>query len=270
MIRTLMLMALLLAVGASWAADVQVLATPPLPLPNPVKNAGFEIVDARGLPDEWKFTTANPENFEQNWVAQGHFGPGSVRVMALTGIMSGYWTQSLLVKPDTEYVLRVWYRHGGGKMLIRAHGGNPEGRTVDERFYDTSMRKHFLVPVFLKPEYMKGGDLNQWRLCRLPFKTIPNMEWISISLGIFFSGGEVWFDDVSVTEAKTDLTVRVTGAVEKLRVLDEQGKAVFESGKSDQGLQKTLPGVASDGVYTIEVTEPGGNVRTMRYPEVAK
>ena len=269
--RTVTLVVMILALGAAWAAEVQVSANPSLPLPNLVKNPGFEAVDAQGQPAQWTFGTANPENFEQNWLPEGRSGPGSLRVMARTGIMSGYWNQSVPVKPNTDYVLRVWYRLGGGKMLIYAHGGTPDGKTVDQRFWDSSMRSHYLVPAFLRPEYMKGGDANQWRLCRLPFKTLPNMEWITVSLGIFFSGGEVWFDDASVTEATTDLTVRVKGPVEKLRVLDEEGKALFETGKSDQGLDKTLPGVPADGVYKIEVTEPGGNVRTVLYlEEVAK
>lgn len=153
--------------AAAMAADLTVTANPPLPLPNPVKNAGMEQNEgATGLVD-WKFGTANPENFEQGWLPDGHTGPGSLWLKAHSGVMSGYWNQVVPVKPETDYLLRVWYRLGGGKMLIYVHGGANGGQSVDQRFYDTSMRNHWLAPVFIKPEYMKGTDPQEWRLCRL-------------------------------------------------------------------------------------------------------
>ena len=159
---------LLLLMTPVCAADVQVTARPPLPLPNLVQNPGLEQIGPQG-PAHWSFGTANPENFVTGVAPTGHNGPSSLHLLAHTGIMSGYWNQTLLpLKPDTDYVARIWYRLGDGKLLLYAHGGSAGGPGLDQRFYDASMRRHFLVPVFLKPEYMKGGDPNQWRLCRLP------------------------------------------------------------------------------------------------------
>jgi hypothetical protein len=252
------------------AAQVQVTSNPPLPLPNLIVNGGIEQAAPDGAAN-WSFGTANPENFAIDRVAAGRSGPGALHLISHTGVMSGYFNQVVKVKPETDYLLRAWYRHGGGKLLNYAHAVLPSGRGVDQRFYSTSLKNHFLAPVFLKPEYIKGTDPSVWQLCRLPFRTIPEMNSIAISLGIFFSAGELWFDDVSVTEAATDLTVTVKGPATKVRVLDDKQAVLFDSGAlNTDTFTKTLPGVPSDGRYTIEVTEPGGKIITQQYPKEAR
>lgn len=261
------LLPMLLAVTAAGAADLQVTADPPLPRPNLVVNPGMEQTTATGVAN-WNFSTANPENFATDRAASGRSGPGSLHLIAHSGVMSGYWNQVVSLKPETDYVMRVWYRLGGGKMLCYAHAALPDGKSVDQRFYDSSMRTHLLVPVFLKPEYTKGADPNRWFLCRLPFRTIKDMNAIAVSLGIFFSAGEAWFDDASVTEAKTALTVKTQTPVTRVRVLDAEGKAVFDSGVvAAAAFEKTLPELATDTVYTIEATDGAGKLTTVKYPE---
>lgn len=187
------------AVLLAWGAGLSG-ADEPAPLaPNLVFNPDLEEgID--GEPAGWRWTTAVPDNFEVAWTDEGRTGKG-LYLKSHSAVMSGYWNQSVRVEPLTSYVFSGWFRLGGGRLLCYAHARTADGRNVDERFYAASMRNHFLVPVFLRPEYMAGYGADEWHPFSVPFTTLEGMEWITVSMGMYFHAGEAWFDDVAVRPA---------------------------------------------------------------------
>lgn len=266
-----MLAALVGLCASGWALQVQLSAQPPLPAPNLLQNPGMEQ-GADGRPAGWRWTTAAPENFETRWAGDGRTGK-CLSLRAHSGVMSGYWGQSVKVEPETDYILTGWFRLTGGKILVYAHGKAPGGTTVDERFYAHSMRNHFLTPVFLKPEYMRGLDPVSWHPIHLPFRTAKGQEWIAISAGMYFQAGEVSYDDLSATRALTDLTLDIQAeekCLQRVRVLAHgDAEPVFDSGAlpgDTRRWHKTLPGVSTHKQYVAEVTTADGAVHRSFYP----
>jgi len=268
------LIALVLAVGMAAplsAAELSISSDPPLPAPNLILNPGIEE-GKDGKPKHWGWGTAAPENFRTAWSDKGRTGK-CLYLKAETGVMSGYWSQSLKLAPSTEYVLKGWFRINGGKLLCFAHSKTPDGRGIDSRFYASSMRNHYLVPVFLKPEYMAGLDAENWHPFRVPFKTLEKMERVSASLGMYFRAGEVFYDDISITRAKTDLKIAARAdedALLHVKVLAEgEEKPVFDSGPLPAGrkdFEKTVASVSAEHRYVLEVTTRDGKVHRRSYP----
>lgn len=258
--------------GPAWGMTLEITSDPPLPAPNLIQNPGIEE-GKDGQPDHWRWSTAVVENFVIVWADNGRAGR-CLYLKAHSGIMSGYWNQSVRVEPRTEYVMTGWFRISGGKILCYAHAKAPDGRGIDQRFYASSNRNHFLVPVFLKPEYMAGMDAENWHPIRLPFTTIENMEWVAVSLGMYFTAGEVWYDDISVFRATTDLSVKVNGngqELSRVRVLAKGAQQpVFDSEALPAGtrtFERSIPAASTENHYVLEVTTSDGKVQLKSYPE---
>jgi len=95
-----------------------------------------------------------------------------------------------------------------GKILTYVHGRTPEGHTLDERFYAQSRRDFFLAPVFLRPEYLPGPPPDQWVPFQVDFTPPAGLAAVTVSLGMYFTAGEVWFDDVALQRTETRGTKR--------------------------------------------------------------
>lgn len=262
MIATLLAMALV--VGAQ-AADIQITADPPLPAVNILANPGFEE-GANGRPAAWTFGTASPDNFVTAWPAEGRTG-SAVYCKALSGSMSGYWNQSVRLEPDTDYRLAGWYHLRGGKLLVYVHAAPP---TLNERFYATSMWNHFLVPVFLKPAYVRGAP-DTWQPMKLEFHTPAGLTAASVSLGMYFTAGEVWYDDFCLQVAKTTLKLKVSDAADlrSVEVRSVGGQVVYASGMLPAGtrsVEHVCPGVSTESSYVVSVIDANGRTTTLRYP----
>jgi len=275
----LILFGLALASGAR-AAEIRVTSDPPLPVANLLQNPNVE--EGRdGQPDAWRFTTARPDNFEIDWVDGGRSGK-CLRVRAKSAVMSGYWAQSVPVEPGKKYLFRGYYRLMGGKMLCYAHARTPlpDGRSVavDQRFYRGTMRGHWLAPVFLPPDSLGGPDPNQWYPFRIIAEIPPPMQAISLSLGLFFEAGEVWFDDLHAGLAETELAIQVKAgpgeSIERVTVMPvDADKPVFDSGPLAAGtslFEKKLGGQPTDAVYEVVATLAGGKKITARYPQIGE
>lgn len=260
------LLCLLSLAAPALAADVQISADPPLPVANLLANPGFE--EGTGdQPAGWKFGTASPDNFVTAWAAEGHAGR-AVYCKALSGSMSGYWAQGVRLQPETDYRLTGWFRLRGGKLLAYVHAPPP---TLNERFYATSMYNHFLVPVFLKADFMRGAP-DTWQPLRMDFRTPAGLGGASVSLGMYFAAGEVWYDDFSLQGAKTTLKLRVRDDedLRSVQVTTAAGEVVYDSGPLAPGtrsLEHDCPGVSTEGSYAVVVTGTNGKTTTTRYPE---
>ena len=191
-------------------------------------------------------------------------------VKAFTGEMSGYWSQVVRLSPG-KYVLRGWFRLLSGKLLIYVHGRNNQA-AIDQRFYAGIDLPPSLVPTFLKPQYLIGGRSDDWHPFTLPFEMPQGLPAVAVSLGMYFTAGEVWFDDVSLTVAETHLRVRVRGPqgirqVTVFRVGSE--KPLWQSPTLAPGqatFQHTLS-VPATGRYRVVATSSSGRTIEKLYPE---
>lgn len=255
------------------ALEVRLEAEPPLPVPNLLQNPGFEE-GADGEPSHWRWSTARPENFQVAWAQEGRTGKRSLYIRALSGVMSGYWSQSVPVEPGIPYLLRGWFRLGGGKILVYVHARAPDGRVLDERFYAESLRSLFLVPVFLKPQHVKGPLPDRWYPFRLRFIPPPGLRAVSVSAGMYFTAGEVWYDDFSLQRATTTLRVEVKSPGDLRRVqvvaVREEGKeeVLFDSGPlppETRSFSRSLPDAPTDAVYLLRVSTADGRTVERRW-----
>lgn len=260
-----------------WAAEVSLTADPPLPVPNLLANPGME----EGMGEEaaaWRFSTATPDNFLAGRAENGRSGT-CLWVKAKTGVMSGYFGQTVTVDPGAKYLCHGFYRLGGGRILIYAHSsvdvGGGRKVAVDERFYRGTMRGHWLSPVFLPPEVLGGPDPDEWFPFTLTVDVPDPMGAFTLSLGLYFQPGEVWFDDLWVGRATTELNVNVKaddGRALRRVVLQRTGAQdpVRDSGELAAGTRSfvsTVPDQPTDAVYELAVTLADGTVQRSRYPE---
>lgn len=268
---------LLAAASFPWAAQITVSSNPPLPVPNLVANPGIEE-GAGDKPANWSFGTANPENFERGRRDGGRSGQ-CLWMKAKTGVMSGYYNQPVPVAPGKAYLFKGFVRLMAGKVLAYANSSVtlPDGRrvAVDERFYQGTMRAHWLVPVFLPPDALGGPDPNAWLPFRLNVNVPEGMKYVALSLGLYFQPGEACFDDLWAGLAQTDLTVNVkaeagqTLARVVVKAIGNE-KAVFDSGALQAGTTEfntVVKGQATDAVYEATATQGDGRVIVRRYPE---
>lgn len=204
-------LALMLATPFLRAASINVTADPSVSARNSVRNPHIEQ-GRNGQPAEWRFSTAIPENFETAWRQGGRSGK-CLWLKAASGKMSGYWNQSMPVVPGQTYLFRGWYRLGGGRILCYAHGRKrtENGRSVaiDKRFYAGSLRNHWLVPVFLPPDALMGPDPTKWFPFEVKVPVPDGLTAIALSVGMYFTAGEVAYDDIELVP----LTVRLEIAV---------------------------------------------------------
>lgn len=272
---TVVMIAALLGAVAS-AAEISIVGDPPLPVPNLVRNPGIEL-GQDGKPADWAFGTATPDNFLTAWRDDGRSGK-CLWMKAKTGDMSGYYNQTVVVQPGRPYLFKGYYRLGAGKLLVYAHNSiaAAEGRrvAVDQRFYQGTMRGHWLVPVFLPPDALGGPDPTAWLPFRMQVNVPEQMTAIALSLGLYFQPGEVSFDDLWAGLATTDLAVKVKAADgERLArvVVSPVGdtKPVFDSGALKEGTAEfstTLKQQPTDATYEAVVTLGDGTTSKYRYP----
>lgn len=218
--RTLLvvLVAIATLVAPVAAVEIEVTTDPPLAAANLVQNPGIEQ-GADGQPAAWTFSTAVPENFTVGWAeGAGRNGSHALHLIAHDRVMSGYWGQSVQVQPG-QYVFRGWYRTTGGRLLMYAHGRNEEADPpvgVDARTYHGSSVASFLVPVFIPYEALVGADPDVYYPFSVRVEIPEGLERVTLSMGMYFTPGEAWFDDVWFGPARVDMALRVSGEGEQI------------------------------------------------------
>lgn len=262
------------------AVEVQVATDPPLDGANLVRNADMEE-GADGEPADWSFSTAVPENFTIGWAeGEGRNGSRSLHVVAHDNVMSGYWGQAVPVRAG-GYLFRGWYRTTGGRLLMYAHGRNTELDPpvgVDARAFHGSAIASFLVPVFIPREALTGPDPDSYHPFSVDVQVPEGLERITLSMGIYFTPGEAWFDDVWFGPATFDLKLRVSGEGEQLqqvRVLREGVETPVYTSADDpscppgrplaEPFEVTVEDVATAGAYEIVATTIAGETHRVRF-----
>ena len=213
-----MLLALVGVVGVAGAApEIQVAVAPSRLDANLLTNADIADHDA-DQPVAWEFTTAQPDNFEVGWSAEGHADPGSLRILTRTGKMSGYFTQLVAVVPGDSLMVQADTRMTGGKLLVwltgsplRADGTRDK---FDQRYEAQSMKQFFLAPTWIKREYLRGPDPDSWFLVHRAITIPEGMTTLKVGFGSYFAAGEMWVDDIYCGPAQVDVDVAVLAASE--------------------------------------------------------
>lgn len=263
----------ILAFGAAGGVQVTVTSDPPLPPPNLIRNPAIEEGQGK-QPAHWRWSTAIPENFTVGWTAGGRRGK-CLYIRSKSGVMSGYWSQSVRVEPGVRYRLSAYYRLASGRILAYVHGGAGDKR-LDERFYASAAQMNFLVPTFLRAEYLRGPRPDRWYPLRVDFTPPPGVRAVTVSLGMYFAAGEVWYDDARLYRATAALTVMVRSDEDLARVTvhrhGEGNTMVWDSGPLKKGtrkLQHTIPDAPADATYAVTVTTASGTRVERMYPEEA-
>lgn len=265
-----------LAAGPLAAVEIQLSSDPPLPVANLAQNPGMEE-GQDDQPAHWRWGTATPDNFVTEWADTGQTGARSLYLKAHSGKMSGYWSQAVEVEPGREHVFKGFYRLGGGRILCRVHGKAQQGAElaqVDERVYFGSMRGHWLVPVFIPEEALAGADPEEWYPFRVAAKIPEELRSVSLSVGMYFTPGEVSFDDVWFGLARTTLKVKIEAGEDQLKEIriwsDQREEPLFaspEGASLPATFEKVLEDVPADAVYRVGVTTADGQRTARDYPE---
>ncbi len=171
----------------SMAADS---ANPPR---NLIVNGGFE--EGQDTPTGWRFGSAKMENFEYSRTPDAASGRWAARVICRSDAMSGYWGQTVRVKPHTRYRLMLKVKLEFGKALIYVHG-----KMLNQRLYLNAVANDPLVPVFVPVKWAAGiVEANRWLSQSLEFDSGDETA-VSVSLGAYFKTGAMSFDDVEMHE----------------------------------------------------------------------
>lgn len=181
-------------------------------VPNLIKNGDFEQVQ-NNQAASWGFSTAKPEIFTLSFPNEA--GHGNVaRMDASSAVMSGYFNQTVTLKPHTDYHFSALTQMNQGEILIFIHGG-ADNTKLDTRIYVQTLQNNPLVPLFWDRTWIEGSsgypnpngglvrtflaDPGQWEPVSIDFNS-GELTSISVSLGAYFEAGQYQFDDVSLTE----------------------------------------------------------------------
>jgi hypothetical protein len=272
------LLTLVSAARAQEPVKIVVTGTPSFPAQNLLKNADFTLHTGTQITD-WTFNTATPTNFDIGWSEVGRTAPGSAWINTHTGSMSGYWYQYVPVKPGKPVMVWCWLRTGGGHNLLYLTGDvqPPQGQRYlfDERAMQSSIKSSPLAPIWIKREYLRGPPLDAWTLLQKVIDIPQGMTTLCVHIGSYFMRGELWADDMYAGPPQFDLsaTVQVAAGLRQVRVLDNKGQVVFDSGALPAGSNhwaKTLLQLDGRQFYVIEATGVDGKVtKSERFPPLA-
>ncbi|MBD3292444.1 MAG: hypothetical protein GF393_05940 [Armatimonadia bacterium] len=278
---SLAVLAALVTLTASAAAvGIDVIADPPPAEANLLQNADMEAVEA-GEPAHWSFSTAVPENFALDWPeGEGRDGSRALHLVAHENVMSGYWGQVVPVS-EGRYVFRGWYRTESGRLLMYAHGRDRDADPpvgVDARTYHGSAVASFLVPVFIPWEALTGPDPDTYYPFSVEVDVPEGLEQITLSMGMYFTPGEAWFDDVWFGPARMSLKLRVSGegeALEKVTIFQDGVEEPVYVSTDDPACPADEPlpepfevtvDAPSGGSFLIVAKTVDGDLHRVRFP----
>lgn len=158
-----------------------------------------EMEEGKEAPRGWRFGTAWPTKFEASWVRVDDKHGKALCIVSHTAGMSGYWGQTVNLRPHMRYKLRAQVRLVSGRMLIYVHN-----RQLDARVYYATTVPSPLAPVFVKPEWVRDSRVDshfvtagEWFPAELVFDSRDG-GFATVSLGSYFLEGEMYFDDLTL------------------------------------------------------------------------
>lgn len=177
---------------------------------NVVPNAGFEEVDAKGLPTGWgqiQVTKATVGKGETT-TNEAHTGQRSLHLAMPQGKgkapMFSYhgWRSPIPARPNAKYRFSGWAKATAKPYYCLGFYFNAD------QWKATTTRVYKII----------GGEgPNDWRQVTATAVAPADAKYIHVQLYIFRGSGDVYFDDIEVAQIPKDPLPKVTlGAIEKL------------------------------------------------------
>ncbi len=256
-------LALCIAAGSNISAaplEITVSSTPSLPLENLVKNGGFE----EGM-KYWKVLGKPEKAGEEGWKVElsrdAHQGDASLHV-CFNG-KGGKKTPGVYQSPKVfaspgyagkRYIISCWVKAGGGTTNV---GGAWCGAGGTLGLYSSDWGKS------LQAYARTGSTGDKW--IKVISKPVNADDWCKaaqISAGLAYTTGEVWVDDIRVTEADVNLSISIKGNPKQVTVEDESGNILLDSGPlAEKSVEYTKDIKAQAGhTYTIKALDKKGEI----------
>ena len=237
--------------------ELEVSSSPSLPIPNMLRNGGFE----EGLPP-WGTRTKEGVALSKE---KAHGGANSIRVVVekRSEGKSLYCTGGALTRPlkaGGTYILDGWVN---ASPEVDNCGGTYYGAGLSMSVFDAKWERSDRCRA-----YTHGK--NQWvHLVSGPL-TIPDWKVSAeVSASISYAHGTAYFDDIRLAEAYAELSVHARSqGLAQVLVEDEAGRLVFDSGRLPDKTDSFAASVRvlSPHRYLVHALNRSGEVKTVRYP----
>lgn len=265
------LMVCLLAGASSAALQVEVSSTPSLPAENLVKNGDFEsdmqdwllpakpdVIESEG----WKIDLSNDACQGKNALhIKVETKKASSRSRGASQSIARLFSAGKLIS-GKSYVVSCWVKAEKPTTNI---GGIYCGAGVSLSMYSKDWKQNVTT-------YAKTGNTDgKWvKLVSQPLVCPDFGATGEISPAVSYTQGEAWIDDICLSEAFVDLSIKVKGdGISQVLVEDETGKSVFDSGPLSKGTKEFSKSISVLSVYKYKITvvDSKGNISEQEYPK---
>jgi hypothetical protein len=164
---------------------------------NLITNGNFEQVK-NGQAADWN-VTENPGVVENSFPTEKSFGHIALTKFLKWDAHGAYFTQSVTVKPQTQYRLSLKARMDTGNIRFAVSGGDGEDKVNVVEYGRASHLS--MYPFFWDEAWSKYlvFEPNEWRPVTINFNS-GNATSVYVSFGAYQRAGTYSFDDVSLVE----------------------------------------------------------------------
>ncbi len=166
------------------------------PIGPTLTNPGFEHESAF---TGWQ--RPGPPLFRTGISSVARSGRKSAMVADDLGLTWGLFQQRVPI-PQGVYNVRAWVRVDGGYAFLWVERMDGRGKVLGSKrdYVPVSHRLNPLVPDFVHPDHVVGDD--SWQPLEVSIDVEPPTEYLNLKFGSYFMPGRMYFDDVTVEEAK--------------------------------------------------------------------
>lgn len=229
---------------------------------------------------EVKYTEERSNNFQFIRDDKFYFSaPYALKIDAKTGKYSGYWSTNVQLAGAKTYLVTVWAYCKNANILIWMSGLYSGKKKYNKRIYYLSSTASYLVPLYIDELYasVAGGD-GSWRVLYRTIKTPDEVENINIrfSVGSYFGEGELWFDNISITDItglkELPIIAEVSFPDKKISSISVHLQANSDLVFSDKfnpaiaSYKKVIPNSTFHKKYFMKVKFSDGSVRNVFSP----
>lgn len=278
--RVLCILAILNVVLSGRAAEceINISASPKLPVENLVKNSDFSAGGAQ--PDDWKFAersayfhaSREPWRCEFGRKEKGGRSGAFLTMDVLTASLLSelFIRQEVSVQPDTLYRIGVYARIRSGQAYLHILNQDKYAYRAKNEF-KTSWRGSPLTGSFVPAERLRGPKPDEWVLISTEIRTKKDETLLYVDVGSYYERASVDFDDVYCEAAHTALSVDVACQnLKQVVVSDDAGVTHWDSGglqADTDRIKKTLSGLPSEKKYKVTVINSENKSFSQWYPK---
>jgi len=164
---------------------------------NLIVNGDFEQIK-NGQASGWN-VTANSDVVKSTFPTEKNFGHVALTQFRKWDAHGAYFTQSVTVKPHTQYRLSLKARMDTGNIRFAISGGEGEEKVNAVEYGRASHLS--MYPFFWDEAWAKYLVFtpNEWRTVTIDFNS-GNATSVAVSFGAYQRAGTYSFDDVSLME----------------------------------------------------------------------